>query len=71
MAATNALVVWQYSVKDDAEEAGVSEPIAIQIHAWLRDVCRYRLCTKIRVLFFPLNPVNEVLKQCLICCFLV
>jgi hypothetical protein len=34
----------QYSVKDAAEEAGVSEPTAIQ-NAWLRDVCSYRLCT--------------------------
>ena len=35
----------QYPVKDAAEEAGVSEPTAIQVYAWLRDVCSYRLCT--------------------------
>ena len=35
----------QYSVKDAAEEAGVSEPTAIQIYARLRDVCSYRVCT--------------------------
>ena len=35
----------QYSVKDAAEETGVSEPTAIQIYAWLRDVCSFRLCT--------------------------
>ena len=35
----------QYPVKDAAEETGVSEPTAIQVYAWLRDVCSYRLCT--------------------------
>ena len=35
----------QYSVKDAAEEVGVSEPTAIQVYSWLRDVCSHRLCT--------------------------
>ena len=35
----------KYSVKDAAEEVGVSEPTAIQVYAWLRDVCSYQLCT--------------------------
>lgn len=34
----------QYPVKDAAEDIGVSEPTAIQVYAWLRDVCSYRLC---------------------------
>ena len=34
----------QYAVKDAAEETGVSEPTAVQVYSWLRDVCSYRLC---------------------------
>lgn len=32
-------------MKDAAEETGVSERAAIQVYAWMRDVCSYRLCT--------------------------
>ena len=35
----------QYPVKDAAAEIGVSLATAIQVYAWMRDVCSHRLCT--------------------------
>ena len=35
----------QYSVKDAAEEVGVSEPTAIQVYSWMRDVCSFQFYT--------------------------
>jgi len=34
----------QYPVKDAADEIGVSRVTAVQVYAWMRDVCSYRLC---------------------------
>ena len=34
----------EYPVTNAAEEVEVSNKTAIQVYAWLRDVCSYRLC---------------------------